>query len=320
MTEEKLGIAVLVEVGLSYVEGLYPTIDTQTYDQLAHTLESYLNDSRNFDYCNQMFLSILGRNDPLIHVKDIANLKDDPIPSTDGDPESMDEHNRKKTRTWSSYEDQRLVGGIYKFGLDNWSQVATFVGNNRTRAQCSQRWARGLNPRICKKHWSPEEDAHLIQLVHVYGEKAWTKIASFLGNRSDVQCRYHYRQITKDRPNTSNFLSLARRTPVSMSSGLLFGNVPNKFAYATPPSFVTHTQLDLQSTQSPVHYPPPFPSQIIGRPPDESFTPPTMGYPPTVPPSPPRPIPAKAESPPPQWEPEKEQADGLDSFLHHFKN
>jgi len=29
--------------------------------------------------------------------------------------------------------------------------VASFVGNGRTRAQCAQRWSRGLNPKICKK-------------------------------------------------------------------------------------------------------------------------------------------------------------------------
>ena len=227
MTDDKLGLRFLVEVGLSYVEGIFPNIDTTLYDQLGQVLEAFLRGSMSFEFAQQFFLSILGRVDPLTHIRDIAQLPDEPIPSTEGDDgDSGDEaHNRKKTRTWTSYEDQRLIAGIYRFGLDNWSQVAQFVGNNRTRAQCSQRWSRGLNPRICKKHWSPEEDAQLIHLVRTYGEKAWTKIASCLGNRSDVQCRYHYRQITKDgQPQPQSYLGLSKSMPISLSSGVLTQN------------------------------------------------------------------------------------------------
>lgn len=101
-------------------------------------------------------------------------------------------------RTWSSYEDVRLLAGIYRYGIDNWAPISKFVGNGRTRAQCAQRWARGLNPRICKDTWDPSEDMRLMQLVQQYGDKSWTRIAASLGNRSDVQCRYHYHQITKD--------------------------------------------------------------------------------------------------------------------------
>ena len=212
MNEEPLGLRVLVEVGLSYVEGIFPNINTTLYDQLGQVMESYLRGFTSFEMAQQFFMSTLCRIDPLIHIRDIAMIQDNPIPSTDSDePDSSDEsHNRKKTRTWTNYEDQRLLAGIYRFGLDNWTRVAQFVGNNRTRAQCSQRWSRGLNPRICKKHWSPEEDAQLISLVQTYGEKAWTKISSCLGNRSDVQCRYHYRQISRDGQARPTYMGLAK--------------------------------------------------------------------------------------------------------------
>jgi hypothetical protein len=92
----------------------------------------------------------------------------------------------------------RLLSGVLHFGLDNWQQVALFVGNGRSRSQCSQRWSRVISPRISKKKWTPEEDQQLRDLVDEFGEKSWTKIASILGNRSDVQCRYHYRQLVNE--------------------------------------------------------------------------------------------------------------------------
>jgi hypothetical protein len=101
---------------------------------------------------------------------------------------------RRRTRPWTAAEDQRLLGGIARFGVDSWQNVATFVGSGRNRAQCSQRWSRGLNPRISKKVWTPDEESQLEALVKEHGEKSWAKIASIMGNRSDVQCRYHYRQ------------------------------------------------------------------------------------------------------------------------------
>jgi hypothetical protein len=44
------------------------------------------------------------------------------------------------------------------------------------------------------------EDLKLVQLVQAYGDKAWTKVSGSMGNRSDVQCRYHYHQLAKDMP------------------------------------------------------------------------------------------------------------------------
>ena len=252
MTEEPLGLRVLVEVGLSHVEGIFPNINTTLYDQLGQIMESYLRGYTSFEMAQQYFLSMFGRIDPLIHIRDIALLRDNPIPSNDSDePDESDEvHSRKKTRTWTNYEDQRLLAGIYRFGLDNWTRVAQFVGNNRTRAQCSQRWNRGLNPRICKKHWSPEEDAQLIQLVQTYGEKSWTKISSCLGNRSDVQCRYHYRQISRD--NRPNYMRIGKaNSAFSMPTVSVFSTTHFPIPPAVPPSKINNIQLPTISKRKP---------------------------------------------------------------------
>ncbi|OHT14334.1 hypothetical protein TRFO_15392 [Tritrichomonas foetus] len=105
---------------------------------------------------------------------------------------------RKKIRSWTLTEDQRLLLGIHRFGLDNWALVSEFVGGGRTRSQCSQRWLRGLDPHIIKDHWRPDDDEKLLTLVALHGNKSWTQIAEDLGNRCDVQCRYRYRQLMKN--------------------------------------------------------------------------------------------------------------------------
>jgi hypothetical protein len=71
------------------------------------------------------------------------------------------------------------------------------VGNSRTRSQCSQRWQRGLDPRISRRPWAREEGTALARAVAICGEKAWIRVSQELGNRSDVQCRYRYSQIRK---------------------------------------------------------------------------------------------------------------------------
>ena len=137
---------------------------------------------------------------PLIRLNEIITLRSDPIPEP---PESQDgAKSRNKTRAWGPYEDQRLLCGIYLFSIGSWTSIAAFVGNGRSRTQCSQRWHRGLNPSICRDQWTRDEEERLVPLVEVQGETIWTRIASLLGNRSDVQCRYRYQQLVKERENT----------------------------------------------------------------------------------------------------------------------
>ena len=147
---------------------------------------------------------------------------------------------RKKTRSWTEYEDQRLLAGIHKFGTDNWVSVASFVGNGRTRAQCSQRWTRGLDPRISKDKWSLEDEESLMRLVIQYGTKSWTRIAQEIGNRSDVQCRYHYKQMKQEmeldsdsssgiaNTNKPHLLNL-QPSSISASNSATLPTLPNLF-------------------------------------------------------------------------------------------
>lgn len=188
---------------------------------LLNIAQSYLNDSNNFmstevkEKAMQIFQKLISLDLPPESAKaqlmnlnisisafnkimDILNTPAQPIiPKTDISI-STSSIKKKKLNNWSKYEDQRLIAGVHIYGLDNWALIAKFVGNNRTRAQCSQRWNRGLNPLIKKSHWSDEEEEKLLKLVEQYGSKSWTKIAEQMVYRCDVQCRYHYIQMAKE--------------------------------------------------------------------------------------------------------------------------
>jgi len=114
------------------------------------------------------------------------------------------ESGRKKPRSWSEIEDQRLIQAVSIFGPDKWIMISNYVGGGRTKSQCNQRWSRGLDPRLNKMAWTKEEDGLLLNLVLKYGTKSWTKVASGFVDRCDVQCRYRYSQLKKSGKFYSN--------------------------------------------------------------------------------------------------------------------
>ena len=104
---------------------------------------------------------------------------------------------RSKSKRWSDDEDQRLREAIDKFGTDNWLAVSNYVGGTRTKAQCSQRWNRCLDPKITHNNWTREEEEKLIDAVQRYSPRSWTRVSAELPGRTDVQCRFRYQFITK---------------------------------------------------------------------------------------------------------------------------
>ncbi|KAH0785839.1 Myb-like DNA-binding domain containing protein [Histomonas meleagridis] len=114
----------------------------------------------------------------------------------------------KRKRPWSHVEDNRLIAAVNKLGMTDWEAIARFVGNGRSRPQCSQRWKRALDPRITKEPWTPAEEQKLIELVREHGAKGWGKISLMMGSRSDLQCRYRYEQIKRQRGDAFKYSSL----------------------------------------------------------------------------------------------------------------
>lgn len=203
-TDSFLGLNLMVDVAISYVDGFTSHLTDSMREVLSKNFSDYLHNRITYEQCQRALIQQIGRDDALVQLNEIMTLPEEPLPyheqndieyGTSNDGKQISPI-RKKTRTWTAAEDKRLLAGVARYGIDNWQMVAHFVGNGRNRAQCSQRWTRGLNPKISKKNWSPEDDKQLQELVDLYGDKSWTKIANILGNRSDVQCRYHYRQLT----------------------------------------------------------------------------------------------------------------------------
>ena len=149
-----------------------------------------------YETARDKFAQVVGNTSPVDKIRDVLTMQDAPILPSEQD--DGDDKNRRKMQKWSTYEDNRLLAAIYRYGIDNWALISKFVGNGRSRAQCAQRWTRCLNPRICKETWDPREDALLVQLVQRFGDHSWTKVAEMMKNRSDVQCRYRYSQLTKE--------------------------------------------------------------------------------------------------------------------------
>lgn len=229
-TDSFLGLNLMVDVAISYVDGFTSHLTESMREALSKNFSDYLHNRITYEQCQRMLLQQIGRDDALVQLNEIMTLPEEPLPyheqndleygttaSNDGKQISPI---RKKTRTWTAAEDKRLLAGVARYGIDNWQMVAHFVGNGRNRAQCSQRWTRGLNPKISKKNWSAEDDKQLQELVELYGDKSWTKIANILGNRSDVQCRYHYRQLTisNEEPNAKADDAINGALPKSNSS------------------------------------------------------------------------------------------------------
>lgn len=211
---------------------------------LAISISNYLRLRSNYEEVAQLAQAITGTCEPIKRLKKIletctkvgsSNVKD-PLPG-------------KKTRPWTQIDDNRLVAGILKYGIDAWSSISEFVGNGRSRPQCAQRWARALDPKISKDDWAEEENDKLLQLIEKYGEKKWTQISLEMGNRTDVQCRYRYKQLKR---KTAGSIKLSRQSePKQVSNSAAVTSWPRiQFPTASFFGYAADTQ-----SLSPVSYP-----------------------------------------------------------------
>lgn len=98
---------------------------------------------------------------------------------------------RNPPNKWTKEESQRLIQLVSDYGDKSWKKIAEHVGGGKTGAQCAQHWKRVLCPVIRKGSWDDIEELKLFQLVEKYGQ-SWKNIASEIGTRTDIQCRYQY--------------------------------------------------------------------------------------------------------------------------------
>jgi hypothetical protein len=80
-------------------------------------------------------------------------------------------------------------GGGSSSSIKNWTAISTEFPADFTEADCMHRWQTILKPSLTKGPWTDEEDAQVVKLVHKYGAKKWSLIASQLPGRVGKQCR-----------------------------------------------------------------------------------------------------------------------------------
>jgi hypothetical protein len=185
----------LPRLAVRFACDICPTLSSSDQDLLHQVIADYTNGSKDYESAKSIFESLVQDSSPVDRIRDILAVGPEPLPPC---PTTRGDGHRQKTRSWSNIEDLRLLAGIHREGMDNWSAIARFVGNARTRSQCSQRWIRGLDPRISRLPWTAEEDKALLRFVGRYGEKSWIAVSQGMGRRSDVQCRYRHRQLQKE--------------------------------------------------------------------------------------------------------------------------
>ncbi|KAL3945474.1 MAG: hypothetical protein SGBAC_000445 [Bacillariaceae sp.] len=89
---------------------------------------------------------------------------------------------------WTEEEDDCLRQAVADFGGKSWKKIASRL-SGRTDVQCLHRWQKVLKPGLIKGPWTPEEDAKVIRLVKLHGNKKWSFIARQLKGRLGKQCR-----------------------------------------------------------------------------------------------------------------------------------
>jgi hypothetical protein len=215
----------LLALGRSFVLDATQGSTDYCSEAIDVVLRAFLNDWIDSSTASTSCLQLIGTTEPMERLQRILSVGDTPLPPSES---GLSLSTRKKTACWSENEDLRLLAGIHRFGLHAWNSVASFIGNSRRAAQCAQRWTRCLDPRISRARWQPEDDTKLQNLVAQYGGKAWAKVAIDMGNRSDAQCRYRYRQL--------QFLAGMSNQPSEQprEGGLMMPTIQPFFAMSSP--------------------------------------------------------------------------------------
>ena len=224
MQEKKNSVLVDFAMSLLMIEqNMYPQNVIRELEEAFEALVTYP------EYRNKSIKIInkyVDGDDIISRMLDIINCVNEPPPKAP-ELEEYGFERRKKTRGWTVIEDNRLIMAVNEYSIVNLGAVAAFVGSGRSRSQCSQRWIRVLDPKLSKMPWKSEEDEMLLSLCKTLGTKSWMKIATKMGKRSDVQCRYRYTQLTKDQKNKPIIKKIESSTLQSESNNNINNSINN---------------------------------------------------------------------------------------------
>lgn len=110
----------------------------------------------------------------------------------------------KDRRKWTPEEDALLTQAMKRFRYlqdVRWTEIAAAIPD-RTPKACRKRWVNGLNDRLKKGTWTPEEDNRLRQGVALLNSD-WARIAEHVGQRSGDQCSKRWREVLDPAINKS---------------------------------------------------------------------------------------------------------------------
>jgi hypothetical protein len=121
-------------------------------------------------------------------------------------------------------DDKRLMDYMQTHSTCSWSQITADLDFPRNPDQVARRWKTLSRPvATTESRWTEEQDAKLVKLAEIYGEKSWQEIAEFFPDKSDIRCRERYQDVVKPGLRQSNIAWTADEDEQLLVSVILHG-------------------------------------------------------------------------------------------------
>ncbi|XP_040067477.2 snRNA-activating protein complex subunit 4 [Ixodes scapularis] len=95
---------------------------------------------------------------------------------------------------WSKEEDMMLIAAVQAHG-ERWTRIKDFLPG-RTANQCRERYVNSFSGNYTFGHWTPDEDAKLLDLVAKHGAGKWAQISREMPSRNDNMILMRYKRLT----------------------------------------------------------------------------------------------------------------------------